>query len=214
EKCFKIIAFAKREKDKIQRWQERRKKGRKARVDAIEVASDSEIDEGKNGLVYSVSHLRIKEPPFLTSGIFHGKPVKFLIDTGADISVAPASFEFPQDNERPNISIRSACGTIISASGQSINSILEIDNHKFEFAPLIIDSKLEYIIIGVDVIRQHPNILLNRLKFINTSQVNKLNVISDTGKIILKDFAEYKDIFRKEIDNTTTCNETEHLIEL
>ncbi|KRH91856.1 putative transposable element, partial [Pseudoloma neurophilia] len=37
EKCFKIIAFAKREKDKIQRWQERRKKGRKARVDAIEV---------------------------------------------------------------------------------------------------------------------------------------------------------------------------------
>ncbi|KRH93320.1 putative transposable element [Pseudoloma neurophilia] len=137
-----------------------------------------------------------------------------MIDTGADISVVKLKIILPYDNKRQNIDIRSACGTKISALGRSDKGILEIEKHKMCFSPLIIDTKLDCVIIGVDMIQSNPHLLINRLRLIQATQLNKIEAVSETSQIILDDFEEYKNIFKKEIDNTTTCNMIEHLIEL
>ncbi|KRH93153.1 putative LTR retrotransposon, partial [Pseudoloma neurophilia] len=200
----------KKEKEKMQKKFGKNKKNDKNNLNAIDAQEDSD-EENKNGLVYLLSNIRVKKSLFLKTGMIGSQKLCVLIDTGADISVAPLHFKIPRNESAiVNVRMKSACGTVILAHGRAKRQKLNVMGLEIDFEPILIDTELDYIILGADVIRKVPEILT---KCIQDLQSHRLQTIADESKtaaIINDQFPDYKDIFKNELDHTSTCKSIKH----
>ncbi|KRH91852.1 hypothetical protein M153_211990001, partial [Pseudoloma neurophilia] len=152
EQCFRIIAFVKQQRQKKRVMGAKETINKSKLVNAIEATSD-EKNDSKNYLIYQVSNLSAIKSPFFLRGCVNEKHVLFLIDTGADISVAPENSGFIIDEAQSmRTIIKSACGTQIKTPSRARLTKAKINGIEVEISPMIVAIPIDYIIIWVDII--------------------------------------------------------------
>ncbi|KAF9760555.1 Transposon Tf2-6 polyprotein, partial [Nosema granulosis] len=174
-------------------------------------------DINKQFFIYSTNSKLTNNPFFLN--LWSGaESFKCLVDTGADVSIIPSSIV-----ENKTISpltgktrIVSACGNELDICGSLQNLQLRTEQGKeIVFSPLVVKGGPRYLILGIDVILKHYDLLSTCLNQMNTDENKRLTkskkyVEMNSLEASLK---EYEDIFTTEIAEMNLCKEGVHKIE-
>ncbi|KAF9752795.1 Retrovirus-related Pol polyprotein from transposon opus, partial [Nosema granulosis] len=196
---------------------------RPTRINCVENESISDIEnegedmlDNKNNFVYSLN-FTVQKNPFFIVAKFFGVERNCLIDTGADISLIHEEM-IPKKINRSKHSgiVKSACGTQLPITKQLKNAEIYVLGKKIKFSPLITTGEPNYIILGVDVIKNSPGIIMDIL----SSRINTINAIeAEKTKHTLSEANEeeilenFKEMFSEEIDHSRICKMVKHKID-
>ena len=207
----RLIALRQNKKQRFQKNQ-----FSKSRINVIEEkAEDGQLnssDSNEFNLVYSMSKFSAHNP-FFFNAIYNGRTIKFLIDTGADISVLPASNLVETSYLQPYIgSVKSACNTSMNIIGKVANEKFTYNSIDYQFEALVCTNEMTYAILGSDFIMKNKEVLMEILqKNVNSLQVSENKTYHTRCEKLLR---KYKSIFKSEIKGgELTCNKTKHHIE-
>lgn len=179
----------------------------KLRINKIE--EDSSEEYLNKSSIYSVLTKKLKDRnPFITRGRINDKEVECLLDTGVDISVIPSEIQKKTTIARYQGIVKGVGNNPLKIRGQCKKIKLEIGKKEFIFSPLVIDH-LKQPIIGMDVINQAPEILLDILNPMLRN--HKINIIEEMTKESIH--AKFRDLFKSEIDELSLCTAGSHRIE-
>ena len=122
-----------------------------------------------------------RDLPYVTLPL-DGAPTKFLLDTGASITILDASYaQHPkfQTCEGPHIKIRAVNGTVIPTLGH-VEMSLEINGEQFYYVFVV--ANLKQCIIGYDFMKQHKLIVsTNPPRLFTLTQIHQwVSSLSDT----------------------------------
>lgn len=187
---------------------------------------ENEVELNKKTGIYSLFSNVLMENPFKIKARIGDKYFPTLLDTGADISLVHLNF-LPKDfviktQRKYDQSFKSASGGHINIVGTVKNLPVYIDNKLFLIEAFVTKDKPEYIIIGVNILLRHPDLIK---KIINdshpTNTINKIdmkiNNLSQTfnqENVIATFLKKYESVFNSEISQDRLCTSIRHEINL
>ncbi|MGL4848940.1 MAG: retropepsin-like aspartic protease [Clostridium sp.] len=148
--------------------------------------------------------------PFFIEGIINGRQRKILLDTGADVSLIDENDlqDGTQGLEAYSGLVRSASGEALRIKGIKKGCEAYIGKSQIKFSPLVME-RCKYIILGVDVIRKHPELLTTLLVRI-TTKPKTIGEVRLSSEVEVKE--HFKDIFKTEIGHLNLCSLGKHSI--
>lgn len=146
--------------------------------------------------------------------VINGFKTKCLVDTRADNSIINTALLKPMQsyNKNERLSLRTACGGFLNTIGTLANTNLHIFSIHTYFKTNITEGGPPYAILGVDVIRKHPEILVQILK--NNSMYEKVrnkqvNNVMNLGKDLE---SKYQYLFQDNLEKNVLCKAGYHTI--
>ncbi|KAF9761100.1 Retrovirus-related Pol polyprotein from transposon [Nosema granulosis] len=147
--------------------------------------------------------------PFFTKIIIEGKQRNCLIDTGADVSIIHKNMLPKQANAEEFYGIiKTADGTRMRIKSRTRGLSGIIFDTKIMFDPLITEQEPDYIILGVDILKKYPNVLLQVLDR-NWPKVHNIQKCDQEMERIKTDF---RDLFKDTIEKHKPCTVRRHYI--
>ncbi|KAF9762245.1 Retrovirus-related Pol polyprotein from transposon opus [Nosema granulosis] len=116
--------------------------------------------------------------------------------------------ETGKDLEKYNGLVRSASGDIIKIVGRRNKLNIKVFSNTIEFSPLVMKD-CKYIILGADVIKTNPSLLMKTMSNIRTVKEELKENSSRRETLIKREFAE---LFKTEIDDFNLCTTGTHNI--
>ena len=187
-----------------------------------------ENEEEENKIVSSYAKFNVRKEkfvnnicgrknPFYFKGIIKNtkngitRPTDVLIDTGADVSIIQKGL-LPKDTpiNLEETLVKAANGQKIEILGRAEDIEAEISGARMKIRPLVMkEHPRDYMIVGTDVIEKNKEAGSQLLmEAIQKKQVRCKG--TQVNKIALED--KYKDMFKTELDQLTSCHVATHKI--
>ncbi|MGL5707931.1 MAG: reverse transcriptase family protein, partial [Aeromonas sp.] len=169
----------------------------------------------------------VTDNPFKLSSTIEGKPVKILIDTGADISIMPTSIRVDKTEMKPcTLTVNSASGGELGIIGQYAEIELKILDETIQPTLYVARNlRSDYILLGKDFLLKNKKWSLEILEMILTNKSKKgshpenmrcvkcVSTFGETYQVEIDGIKEkYKDCFAQDLEGTPPCRITKHRI--